>query len=113
MKLGFDATDWEAAKAEGRQVLIECARHRQMIPYSEFATHVRSIQQPGPGFFELAKRLGRDTSKSCASLALREPRFGAWSVTAGSRNAAALRRGRLGCGARCSSGFGYGSEEIQ
>ena len=34
--LGFDEAAWEAAKSEGREVLIACARDRKMIPYSEF-----------------------------------------------------------------------------
>jgi hypothetical protein len=100
-KLGFDEDAWEAAKAEGRDALISCARNRQMIPYSDFVKHIQSIQfqgphdarlahfleeiseaeaeagrgmltalvvhkhgdyQPGPGFFELARRLGHNTS---------------------------------------------------
>jgi hypothetical protein len=83
-----------------RQILIERARLRGMIPYSNLATQITTIHiepesyalaamlgeisqaenaagrgmlsvivvhksgdmQPGPGFFELAKELGRDTS---------------------------------------------------
>lgn len=97
---GVPAADWEAAKAEARQAMIDRARVRGMIPYSDlvakiarvsFAAHdVRLFHllgeiaseedaagrgmltvvvvhkhgdmQPGPGFFELAKLLGRDTS---------------------------------------------------
>ena len=101
LKLGFDSAAWEAAKGEGRDALIACARERRMIAYSEFIQHLRSISfegphdprlrpflgeisseeaqagrgmltalvvhkhgdyQPGPGFFELAKSLGHDTS---------------------------------------------------
>jgi len=100
-KYGFDGAAWEAAIAEGTNLLIACARDRKMIPYSEFIQHIRSISfegphdprlrpflgeiskveslagrgmlsalvvhkrgdyQPGPGFFELAKELGHDTS---------------------------------------------------
>jgi molybdopterin synthase catalytic subunit len=93
-------TEWEAAKQEIRNLLVERAKVRGMIPYSELAEKVRSMNleahdqrlfhllgeisseesragrgmlsvivvhkagdmQPGPGFFDLAKRLGRDTS---------------------------------------------------
>ena len=99
-KFGFDEADWEAAKDEAREVLVEVARRRGRIPYSELVTHIHAISidysdprlayflgeiseaedaagrgmltaivthkhgdmQPGPGFFELAKRLGRDTT---------------------------------------------------
>jgi hypothetical protein len=100
-KYGFDEAAWEVAKSEGREILVIYAKRRQMIPYSEFITHVRSISfegphdprlphflgeiseaesragrgmltalvvhkhgdyQPGPGFFELARKLGHDTS---------------------------------------------------
>ncbi len=97
---GFPKEKWEAAKAEAKAVLAECARRRQMIPYSDFVKKIHSIQiehhdprlfhflgevsaeesaagrgmltalvvhkhgdmQPGPGFFELARSLGQDTS---------------------------------------------------
>ncbi len=99
-KYGYSIADWNKAKEEMRQVLIERAKVRGMIPYSELASKIRTIQikpqsyalaamygeisseedadgrgmltvivvhksgdmQPGPGFFELAKGLGRDTS---------------------------------------------------
>jgi hypothetical protein len=97
---GFDNTAWEAAKREGKELLADYARRRQMIPYSEFVQRIRSIQiehddprlahsldeissnesaagrgmltalvvhksgdyQPGPGFFELAQRLGHNVT---------------------------------------------------
>lgn len=99
-KYGFDIDDWNAAKEEMRQALIERARLRGMIPYSELVDQVTTIRlqpnsfalaamlgeisaeedaagrgmltvivvhkdgdmQPGPGFFDLARELGRDTS---------------------------------------------------
>jgi len=99
-RFGFDGAQWEAAKAEAKELLISYAKRRQMIPYSEFVGHIHSItleahdprlrhflgeisseeaaagrgmltalvvhkhgdMQPGPGFFELAKELGHDTS---------------------------------------------------
>ncbi len=98
-KYGFPEAQWEVAKAEVTAVLVERAKLRGMIPYSDLVEQIRSIQveahdsrlfhllgevsreedeagrgmlsvvvvhkhgdmQPGPGFFELAKALGRDT----------------------------------------------------
>ncbi len=99
-KYGYKAEDWETAKEEMRQILVERARLRGMIPYSDLVSRIETIQmtpdssalahmlgeiseagdgsgrgmlsvivvhkvgdmQPGPGFFQLAKKLGRDTS---------------------------------------------------
>ena len=98
---GFRQEDWEAAKAEARQIMIERAKKRGMIPYSDLVAQITRIKlgahdprlfhflgeiaseedsegrgmltvlvvhkngdmQPGPGFFELAESLGRDTSE--------------------------------------------------
>ena len=97
---GYCIDDWNAGKEEMRQAMIERARLRGMIPYSDLCHQVRAItlephsyalaamlgeisadedaagrgmltvivvhkdgdMEPGPGFFELAKELGRDTS---------------------------------------------------
>jgi molybdopterin synthase catalytic subunit len=99
-KHGYPLTDWEKAKAEMREILIERAKVRRMIPYSELVEKITTINlkphskaldnmlgeiseaenkdgrgmltvivvhkygdmQPGPGFFELAHMLERDTS---------------------------------------------------
>jgi hypothetical protein len=99
-KYGFSVRDWNRAKGEMKQILIERAKVRGMIPYSELAEKITAINlepwssamaailgeisteedaagrgmltvivvhksgdmQPGPGFFELAKELGRETS---------------------------------------------------
>jgi hypothetical protein len=99
-KFGFEDAEWERAKREIREILVDRAKVRGMIPYSELSGKIRSVQveahdprlfhllgevsteedasgrgmlsvivvhksgdmQPGPGFFELAKSLGRDTS---------------------------------------------------
>jgi molybdopterin synthase catalytic subunit len=99
-KYGYDLDEWEAAKAEMREALVERAKVRGMIPYSELVEEITTIElepnsfalaamlgevsteedaadrgmlsvivvhkvgdmQPGPGFFELAEQLGRDTS---------------------------------------------------
>jgi hypothetical protein len=96
---GFAEATWEQAKTEARDALIERARVRGRMPYSELVSRISSIDleahdprlfhllyeistseasegrgmltaivvhkhgdmQPGPGFFELAKSLGRDT----------------------------------------------------
>jgi hypothetical protein len=99
-RYGYEMREWEAAKAEMRAALVERAKVRGMIPYSELVEKITTIDlepnsyalaamlgevstaeaaadrgmlsvlvvhkigdmQPGPGFFELAKELGRDTS---------------------------------------------------
>jgi hypothetical protein len=99
-RFGFEETQWEAAKAEGKTVLSGYAKRRQMVVYSKLVREIHSIQlephdqrlfdllgeisteedaagrgmlsslvvhkdgdlQPGPGFFELAQKLGHDTS---------------------------------------------------
>jgi hypothetical protein len=96
---GFPKAQWDAAKAEGKAILVARAKVRGMIPYSDFVAQLKTISltahdqrlftllgdisaeedaagrgmlsvvvvhkhgdmQPGPGFFELAGRLGRDT----------------------------------------------------
>ncbi|WP_240097340.1 hypothetical protein [Thermomonas flagellata] len=97
---GFTPDKWAAAKREAKDILGARAKLRGLIPYSDLAARIESVQlaahdqrlfhllceiseeenaagrgmlsvivvhkagdmQPGPGFFELAKRLGRDTS---------------------------------------------------
>lgn len=99
-KYGYPIEKWDKGKEEMRQILINRAKVRGMIPYSELTSQVKSINmdpesyalaamlgeisseenaagrgmlsvivvhktgdmQPGPGFFEFAKELGRDTS---------------------------------------------------
>jgi hypothetical protein len=99
-KYDFDDSAWESAKNEVRKILIQRAKLRGMIPYSELVSQIKAIHieahdqrlfdllgeistdehaegrgmltvivvhkrgdmQPGPGFFDLAKRLGKDTS---------------------------------------------------
>jgi molybdopterin synthase catalytic subunit len=99
-KYGFDLSTWERAKDEVKSLLIERAKLRGMIPYSDLVRQITSINieahdqrlfhllgevsteehsegrgmltvivvhkhgdmQPGPGFFDLAKQLGKDTS---------------------------------------------------
>ncbi len=61
-KFGFDDIAWEAAKAEGRDVLIRCARERRMIPYSEFIQHIHSISFDGAHDPRLRHFLGEISS---------------------------------------------------
>lgn len=99
-KYGYPENIWNKAKEEMRQILIERAKVRGMIPYSELVKKIRTIQlepdsyalanmlgevsteesraghgmlsaivvhksgdmEPGPGFFDLAKSLGNNTS---------------------------------------------------
>ena len=96
---GFPESAWNAAKEESRGIMIDRAKVRGMIPYSDLVKQISRIKleahdprlfhllgeissdedaegrgmltalvvhkhgdmQPGPGFFELAQRLGRDT----------------------------------------------------
>jgi hypothetical protein len=98
-RYGYSRSDWDKAKAEMKQILVERAKVRGMIPYSDLANRIQTIRiepdsyamaamlgetskeedsagrgmltvivvhkdgdmQPGPGFFELARDLGRDT----------------------------------------------------
>jgi len=99
-KYSYSISDWNNAKKEMREILIERAKVRGMIPYSELVAKIKTISlepeayalaamlgeisseedaagrgmltvivvhkygdmQPGPGFFDLAEELGRDTS---------------------------------------------------
>jgi hypothetical protein len=42
-KHGCSDAAWEAAKAEGKAALAECARAKKMISYTEFVHHICSI----------------------------------------------------------------------
>ncbi len=99
-KYGYVGPDWDAAKDEAKSVLIDVARRKGRIAYSELVEKIHAIDigahdprlfhllgeisteednegrgmltaivvhksgdmQPGPGFFELAKSLGKDTT---------------------------------------------------
>jgi hypothetical protein len=101
---GFEGSQWENAKLQGRDILIEVARRRGRIAYSELVAqitvlhlephdfrlfhllgeisseedeagrgmltaivvHKNDDMLPGPGFFELAKTLGRNTKDTLA-----------------------------------------------
>lgn len=97
---GFSQSDWEAGKQEARSIMIDRAKVRGVLAYSDLVQQIRSINlephdprlfhlldeisteedaagrgmltvvvvhkigdmQPGPGFFELARSLRRDTT---------------------------------------------------
>jgi molybdopterin synthase catalytic subunit len=120
MKYGYEIEDWDLAKAEVKDLLIQRAKLRGMMPYSELTTKVRTIElepnsqalaamlgqvseeeddagrglltvivvhkvgdmQPGPGFFELAKKRGRNPSDilKCWIDELKKV-HGAWATT--------------------------------
>ena len=42
-KYGYSLTDWNKAKEEMRQILIERAKVRGMIPYSELVSKIKII----------------------------------------------------------------------
>ena len=100
MTFGFPDTQWNTAKKQARDAMVERAKLRGVLAYSELVGKIHAItfeahdvrlfellrqisvdedhakrgmltvvvvhkhgdMQPGPGFFELADELGRDTS---------------------------------------------------
>lgn len=96
---GFEGAQWDAAKKEATDILIDVAKRKGRIAYSELVGQINALSlephdarlfhllgeisseedragrgmltaivvhkagdmQPGPGFFELAKSLGKDT----------------------------------------------------
>jgi hypothetical protein len=48
VKQGFGDAAWEAAKAEGKAALAQCARERKMISYTEFIHRICSISFETP-----------------------------------------------------------------
>jgi hypothetical protein len=69
MPHGISQSNWDGAKSAARNLMIhligeisceEDADGRGML--SVVVVHKGGDMQPGPGFFELAEQLGRDTS---------------------------------------------------
>ena len=54
---GYSISDWNKAKKEMRQILIERARVRGMIPYSELTKQIKTIRIE-PEAYGLAAMLG-------------------------------------------------------
>ena len=57
-KHGFSDAEWDAAKAEGKAALAECARAEKMISYAEFMHHIGSISFETPYDSRLPQLLG-------------------------------------------------------
>jgi len=55
---GFEEDAWETAKTQATTLLRSYAKRRQMIPYSEFITHIHEIEFDGPHDPRLAGFLG-------------------------------------------------------
>jgi len=55
---GFTGSAWEAAKKEATEILIEVARRKGRIAYSELASQIRSIdiEAHDPRMFVTAQR---------------------------------------------------------
>jgi hypothetical protein len=47
-KYGFSDEAWEAAKAEGKAALAECARTKEMISYTDFIHNICSVSFETP-----------------------------------------------------------------
>ena len=47
-KHGFSDDAWEAAKAQGKAALVECARAKKVISYTDFIHHICSISFETP-----------------------------------------------------------------
>ena len=58
MKYGYEIEDWDLAKAEVKDLLIQRAKLRGMMPYSELTTKVRTIELE-PNSQALAAMLGQ------------------------------------------------------
>jgi hypothetical protein len=57
VKHGFSDAAWQAAKAEGKAALAECARAKKMFSYSEFTRHICAISFESPYDFRLPRLL--------------------------------------------------------
>ena len=55
MKHGYKAEDWETAKDEIRQILVERAKKRQTIPYTDVVADIKAIDVPrnSPAFWDM------------------------------------------------------------
>ena len=101
---GFEGAQWDAAKQQAKDILVQVAKRKGRMAYSELVAQITALQlephdsrlfhllgeisseedkagrgmltaivvhksgdmQPGPGFFELAKLLGRSTEDPLA-----------------------------------------------
>lgn len=65
-KYGYSLADWNKAKKEMRQVLVERAKVRGMIPYSELVSKIKTIEL-SPESYALATMLGEISSEEDAA----------------------------------------------
>ena len=65
-RFGFEETQWEAAKAEGKTILSKYARLGRTIAYSEFVKKIHSIQLEPHDFrlFGLLGEISKEESKA-------------------------------------------------
>jgi hypothetical protein len=54
-KYGYKAEDWAGAKKEMRQILVERAKERQTIPYTDLVADIKAIdvQRNSPAFWDM------------------------------------------------------------
>lgn len=65
-RYGFNKNQWKAAKAEGKKILSECAKHNRKLAYSDFAKKLQSIQL-GPRSPRLFDLLGEISTQENAA----------------------------------------------
>jgi len=55
MKHGYNADDWEKAKEEMRQILVERAKKRQTIPYTDLVAGIKAVEveRDSPAFWDM------------------------------------------------------------
>jgi len=56
-RYGYSQSDWDKAKAEMKQILVERAKVRGMIPYSDLANRIQTIRIE-PDSYAMAAMLG-------------------------------------------------------
>ena len=66
IKYGYESHEWEAAKTEMRTALVERAKVRGMIPYSELVEKITAIELE-PNSFALAAMLGEVSTEEAAA----------------------------------------------
>jgi hypothetical protein len=60
-KYGYEVEDWEVAKEETREILVDRSSLTGMIPYSDLVSRIGTIRME-PDSFSLAHMLGRHVS---------------------------------------------------
>ncbi len=62
----IEDTIWDAAKKEGRDILIECAKRQVLVIYTDFSRELRSVQLDPHGLplAELLGQISREENES-------------------------------------------------